>query len=326
MRKSILIATTVLLALGMAVPASADPGPALETPVAELDAALHCDSGIDTATKNPVLFIPGTTVKGSENFGWNYAAVLRKQGIAVCLLDYPARGYQDMQVTSEYVVHAIRTMNARSGHKVSTIGHSQGGLHPAWVLRFWPDLASKMDDVISFGSPYQGTASADRGCKLGNAVHVGCFPAAHQFRTTSEWVKALNRAPLPAGPAYTSLYTFTDEAASPGKPASDLPGAPGLAHIGTQQICPGRVGEHLALAVDSVIYALVMDALGHDGPADASRISKKTCLTAFMPIDVPELAQQLPSLLSSPLAAIWQTPPNTWVTTEPPLRPYAQQG
>ncbi len=57
-RTAVVLAALSLFSLGLTVHASADPGPVLETPVAELDAALHCDSGIDNATRNPVLFVP----------------------------------------------------------------------------------------------------------------------------------------------------------------------------------------------------------------------------------------------------------------------------
>ncbi|WP_158886713.1 esterase/lipase family protein [Amycolatopsis anabasis] len=307
--------------IGNTANAAGDPGPPLETPPSQLDAALHCDDGIDHATTNPVLFVPGTTAEGGENFAWNYVTALRERGVPACWVNYPYRGWRDMQISSEYIVHAIRTMHERSGRRVSTIGHSQGGLHPAWAARFWPDIAGMLDDAISLGTPFQGSLVATGYCQVLNAFPTGCQESFWQFTWHSNWSKALNRAPMPSGPSFTSIYTATDEFAAPGEDASALAGA---AHLGLHDVCPGRVGEHLALVVDAVAFALATDALTHDGPADVNRIDKSVCGQAFMPLDWPGFAQALPDLLSLPIKAWLQSPPWTWVRAEPPLRDYAR--
>ncbi|WP_026360459.1 esterase/lipase family protein [Amycolatopsis nigrescens] len=318
------IATLLLAgaaAFGLATaPATAAEGPPLETPKSQLEAALHCDAAIDNATTNPVLFVPGTTAEGGENFAWNYVTVLREKGVPACWVNYPYRGWRDMQTSSEYIVHAIRTMAERSGHKVSTIGHSQGGLHPAWVARFWPDIAGKLDDAISLGTPFQGSVVASLYCGALNVFPTGCQESFWQFTQGSKWSRALNAAPMPDEVSFTSIYTPTDEAAAPGKEASALAGA---AHIGTNDVCPGRVGEHLSLVVDAVVFALAEDALTHDGPADPARIDKSVCGQVFMPLDWPGFAKALPDLLALPIKAWLQSPPWTWVREEPPLRSYA---
>ncbi|SFP51174.1 hypothetical protein SAMN05421810_102805 [Amycolatopsis arida] len=316
-----LLSLSLLIAAAPAAGATTPPGPPLETPESRLDAALHCDESLDHATANPVLFVPGTTAEGGENFAWNYVAVLRAEGVPTCWVNYPYRGWRDMQVSSEYVVHAIRTMHERSGRKVSTVGHSQGGLHPVWAARFWPDIPAMLDDVISMGSPFQGSTMASLYCGVLNALPTGCQESFWQFTRGSRWSTALNAAPPPAGPAYTSLYSTTDEFATPGREASALPGA---AHVGTQDVCPGRFGEHIALVVDAVVYALVRDALTHPGPADPARVDRAVCRSAFMPLDWPGLVTAVPDLLSLPVKALLESPPWTWVRAEPPLRDYAR--
>lgn len=51
--------------------------------------------------------------------------------------------------------------------------------------------------------------------------------------------------------------------------------------------CPVHVSGHLSMgASDPVGYALVIDALTHDGPASAARISRTVCLhDVFLGID-----------------------------------------
>ncbi|RZQ61985.1 esterase/lipase family protein [Amycolatopsis suaedae] len=321
-RRRLLVALFAVLPLasaGIATAAESPPGPPLKTPVAQLAAALHCDDSIDDAKADPVLFVPGTTANGGENFAWNYVTVFRDKGIPTCWVDYPHRGWRDMQTSSEYVVHAIRTMSERSGgRKVSTVGHSQGGLHPAWVARFWPDIPGKLDDAISLGSPFQGSVMADAYCGV---LVTGCQESFWQFTTKSNWSRALNAQPTPSGPSFTSIYTVTDEFAAPGREASALRGA---AHIGIDEVCPGRVSEHLALVVDAVAFGIAVDALTHDGPAVASRVDKSLCGKAFMPLDWAGLVRTLPSLLAMPAKAWLESPPWTWVRAEPPLRDYAR--
>ena len=152
-------------------------------------------------------------------------------------------------------------------------------------------------------------------------MQAGCQESFWQFTQGSNWSKALNRAPIAAGPDFTSVYTRFDEFASPGAAASTLAGA---AHIAVQDICPGRPVEHFTLVVDNVAYALALDALTHDGPADPARISASVCGSVFMPLDYPGLVTSVPSLLAIPVYAWLGSPPWTWQRAEPALRTYAR--
>jgi triacylglycerol lipase len=44
-----------------------------------------------------------------------------------------------------------------------------------------------------------------------------------------------------------------------------------------QDVCPGRRVSHIGSAVDSVTYALVVDALRHKGPGRRSRLLGDVC-------------------------------------------------
>ncbi|KAK1181230.1 alpha/beta fold hydrolase [Streptomyces sp. NBS 14/10] len=312
-------ALLTLVLLPLSARADSDPGPPLETPVAELAKGLHCDTDQTDTGKPTVLFIPGTVVKGEESFAWNYMAELKKSGYPACWVDYPGRGLRDMQESVEYVVYAARTIHERTGRKVDLIGHSQGGLLAAWALRFWPDLAAKVDDMVTLGAPFQGTTIASSCLPLTEIT--GCPAAILQLARDSNWSKALaaHGTPMPAGPSYTVVYSLADEAVL----ADGPPVLPGTRNIGVQDICPGRLWpSHFALVVDLVSYELAADAIEHPGAADPGRINRADCATLLMPLNLEEAVKTLPGLLSLPFDVAIHSRP--WAAAEPPLRPYAQ--
>ncbi len=298
--------------------ADGDPPPPLETPVAELAAALHCEPG--GGDGSTVLFVPATGLTGYENFAWNYVAELRKAGHPSCWVDPPGRGLRDMQESVEYVVYAARVIEERTGRKVDLVGHSQGGLLVAWALRFWPDLAGKVDDAVTLGAPFQGTQLASSCLPLSEVT--GCPASVLQFARDSNWSKALTAdgTAMPAGPSYTTVYSTADESvvADGGPPA-----LPGATRVGVQDVCPGRPWpSHVALVVDQVSYDLVADAIGHPGPADPARVDPADCARLVMPLNTAEAVAALPGFLAFPLEILLHSRP--WAAEEPPLRPYAR--
>ena len=118
-------------------------------------------------------------------------------------------------MASEYVVHAVRTINARSGRRVDIVGHSQGGLEPRWALRWWPRLLSKVDDLVTLATPNHGTVVAD--------TPGPTCPACWQMRprrTSSPRSNSRDETPgtIAAAPSYTALYSLTDELVQPSAP------------------------------------------------------------------------------------------------------------
>ena len=65
----------------------------------------------------------------------------------------------------------------------------------------------------------------------------------------------------------------------PAAARSELHTGPGdISNNAVQQVCPGHVAEHLSMgSIDPVGYALVIDALTHDGLASAHRINRSVC-------------------------------------------------
>jgi len=160
----------VLMSLVLTAPAHAAyapldrPGPTLEVPRTQLDAALQCTPGIAGATRAPVLLPPATGVTAEQNYSWNYERSLSARGIPWCRVNMPQRTLGDIQVAAEYLVQSIRTMRARSGRRIAIIGHSQGGMSMRWALRFWPDTRAMVDDVTASRAATTGPMRADPAC------------------------------------------------------------------------------------------------------------------------------------------------------------------
>ncbi|RJF95731.1 esterase/lipase family protein [Noviherbaspirillum saxi] len=301
--------------LGLSASASAQTPPPLNIPVATLDAAFTCTGpSLTGATKTPILLVHGTATTPEHNWGPNYLKVLPTKGHPVCTVTLPDKSLADMQVNVEYVVHAVRKMYTTSGRKISMIGHSQGGVHIAWALKFWSDLPAKVDDVIGIAAPFQGSTVL-----MTCVSNLNCSPAAWQLRANANYVAALNRTPMPAGPSYTSIFTYNDELIVPEPHGSTINDGVTMA---VQSKCPGRVVGHIGMAMDAMGYYLAMDALNNPGPANMSRVSALKCVDVYLPGS--DLVAWN-SMLANGLIGLWSTTPSlNPAAGEPPLRSYAQ--
>lgn len=314
---ALLVGPVVAQPVKQPVPLAAQPGPALRTPVGELVAALSCVGALESATRTPVLLVHGTSSTPEESWAFGYGRVLPARGHPTCAVRLPDRAWNDIQTSTEYVVHAVRTIAARSGRRVTVIGHSQGALQPLWALRFWPDLADQVEDFVGLAAPLRGTVAASVVCALPGR----CPEVVWQYGAGSAFVAALNRRRLPTGPSYTVVATLNDELVVPQPVAST---APGVSTIVVQRVCPGRFVEHVGLLADAVAHAIVLDALDHPGPAVAGRISPATCFHPLMPgVDAAGYLAALPVFVAN-FAGTALTA--DWVDAEPPLREYARIG
>ncbi|MES1945738.1 Lipase B [Salinisphaera sp. C84B14] len=319
-------------------------GPALQTEPAELDRSLNC-TAFEHPDKPPVLLVHGTTVTGTEQFTTFYTPQLVALGFDVCIVTYPDRGLGDMQVSAEYVVHALRTIHAQTGRKIAMIGHSQGGVMPRWAIKYWPSARAAVADFVMLAGVNHGTdvalpaAVADSLTTfLGiDRFPVGFAPAVtYQFARSSNFVAALNAGDETPGEIdYTALYTLYDELVRPvvvPEPTAALEyeqGNPKVANILLQDICPGHVSEHFVIGTaDSLAFALALDAISNDGPANVERAGGASALCGLLPVDIAQIVMPGSAVgLLDVVASTLREPeigPNL-TASEPPLMPYAQQ-
>lgn len=229
-------------------------------------ASLRCPA---TSTTEPwVLLVHGTGVTPAENWSWGYEPALARRGFGVCTVALPQRALNDIQISGEFVAHAIRTMYGASGRRISIVGHSQGGLVPRWALRWSPELRVMVDDLVTLGSPHQGTTVAQQ------TVNGYTCEACHQMQQGSAFLGALNSwQQSPGAVSYTSIWTDYDEMVRPTTNAA-LGGPGSVANIRIQGLggnCAYRAVDHLGLAGDAAAHWLVLDALDHEGPASKAR-------------------------------------------------------
>ena len=291
---------------GLRPRASAAGEPAYDVPTSTLASALTCPAGGFTHPANePVLLVHGTFATPTENWGGNYALVLPKLGYDVCTVALPNRSLGDIQVAAEYVVYAVKYMYGATGLKVNILGHSQGPLEPRWALKWWPSLQSEVDHLVMMAAPNHGTVVAD--ASFGAA-------AAYQMRPGSNFLNALNAGDETPGPvSYTSLYSSTDELVEPASTAV----IDGGDNILMQNVCPGRVVEHVQFAADAAVFALVMDAFTHPGEgANPARIDKNVCVQGqFAGVDWTKNGDDI--------TKGWPFSGQTFTLAEPPLKCYA---
>jgi pimeloyl-ACP methyl ester carboxylesterase len=296
--------------------------PASATSATSDTAGLTCSAGVAGATRQPVLLVPGTTFTAATNFDWNYERALTQRGIPWCAVDLPPNGMGDTVVAAERVRDAIRSVAVTSRQQVDVVGYSQGGMLPRWALKYFPDTRALVDDVVGIDPSNHGTLDSQVICQ------ASCPPAFWQQRTGSDFLRALNTGPETwAGIDYTVVYTLTDQVVVPNLPpaaSSELHTGDGrIANVPVQRICPVHLADHLSMGTtDPVGWAVVLDALQHDGPASAARVPLTTCAQDVMPgVDRTRLAANIARTTAQITTAV-ATSPQT--TSEPPLPAYAR--
>jgi hypothetical protein len=265
-------AVAMLLAPTSAATAGAKEPPITVRP-ALLRASFHCHGALWHATKEPLLLVTGTGATGEETYVFGKRA-FDALGHPVCDVNFPHYETADIQISVQYLVYAIRREAKQSGRKIAIFGISQGGLLPRIALTYWPDLRTKVSDVLAAAGTEHGTTVGPR-C----SARRPCPPADWQQQAGSRLLDALNAQPVEApGPtSWTTVRSATDEVVQPqtGKrPTSALRGA---SNILIQNVCPGRKVSHIGTAVDSVTFAAFLDAITHNGPAKVSRLPKDVC-------------------------------------------------
>ena len=275
-----------------------------------MDKALVCPAEFGDAQRDPVLLVHGTATNAAESWTWGYTKVLAAEGYDVCTVDLPERALVDIQVSVEYVVNAVRRIAAATGEDVDIIGHSQGTLQPRWAAKWWPDVRAAIDDMVLLASPAHGVSSASGMCDSGS-----CAPSIWQMNIGSKFTEALNRGDeTPGDISYSSIYSEFDELVQPAESAV----IEGASNVLVQDLCTARPVHHGGFLHDAAVYALVVDALSHPGPADPARVDASVCAQTWMPGTEPVTGNL--TLYGPAFLAVLQGPQ---AGEEPPVAAYA---
>lgn len=235
----------------------------------------------DAAHPYPVILVHGANGNGASAWG-PAAAYLTSRGYCVFVLDYGkphpgalTGGSLDVSLDADadqldtFVNGVLAATGAR---QVSFVGHSLGGIVARVYLR--RHGTRHVDDVITFGSPHGGMATARSGAS--SVCTAGTPPlACRQLFVGSPYMTALN-TPSGAEPDvdYTVAYSRYDRETPDGRPVStpELTGPPAdVTPREVQADCPGKwallgVLGHALQPADPVMLAYAEQALKHDGP------------------------------------------------------------
>lgn len=198
----------------------------------------------------------------------------------------------DAQQHAEYVAYAVNYISGISGKRqVSVAAWSQGSIDSQWAFKYWPSARKLVTDLITFSGDYAGTINANFLATPGIALP----PAVLQQAAGSNFIKTLrsnggDSAYVPT----TSIYSsFFDEIVQPqaGTGASAFiqdARKVGVSNTEVQQICPGAPAgsfyTHEGVMYNPLSFALLKDALQHNGPGLVSRLpTTNLCLNFLTP-------------------------------------------
>jgi pimeloyl-ACP methyl ester carboxylesterase len=328
------VAATTLITTGVAY--GAEPGeyapvdrsgPSLTVPARKLDDSLACHGDVKGSSRKPVLMLHGGGA-GPDSSRWNAQKWFAQRGTPYCVLSIPIFGNEDLQISAEYVVNAIRTVHGLRDGKINLFSQSLGGPVGRWALRFWPDTRAMIDDYVEVVPPNHGTGPSTEALCVASVVSrvkplTSCLAGGWQIKPGSRWLEALNsRQETFDGISSTVVYSKFDEIVV-GPALRDDGGE--VRNVATQDICPLDVSDHLLAATSSPItYALTFDALDHPGPADPARINRNVCRELLapgidpvaFPVDFGKAPIELGRII------LFGGPPSNVTPSEPPLRCY----
>ncbi|KAB8356384.1 hypothetical protein FH972_023967 [Carpinus fangiana] len=251
---------------------------------ATLRAAIHIPPTFTygAAHRMPLLMVPGTATPGVINFAGNFHPLLSHSPLLDPVwLAIPNASQSGAQLTAEYIAYAVHYLAAIARSNVTILTWSQGGIDAQWALQYWPSVRARVPDVVAFSPDYHGTLFSDAQCAA--FPPLPCPPAARQQRTDSTFLKVLRAGG--GGSAWvptTTVYSaFFDEIVIPQADPNasafllDERGV-GVSNNEVQKVCKGAPAggffTHEGTLYNSLGYALLIDAVTHEGPADISRL------------------------------------------------------
>jgi hypothetical protein len=295
-------------------------------------------SNFKYGAKRPVIMLPGTASYGGSTYANNLRKLLTGKSFADPVwLNVPNALLNDAQLSAEYIAYAINYISAISKRKdLAIISWSQGGLDAQWAFKYWPSTRKVVTDFLPVSPDFKGTVLANALCVASssdNALNPLCPPSVVQQEATSNFVRVLR---LQGGDsAYvptTSFYSgFFDEIVEPqqGTGASAFMNtANGVAATNheVQRVCSGQPGGgfygHAQMLAHPLTYALIVDALTHDGPGDLNRIDVKSVCNNLIASGL-DLDDYIATSGLIPIAGVLLLASPQKIRVEPPLKAYA---
>lgn len=239
-----------------------------------------------SAHPNPVVLVHGLGATMSENWGY-LSPLLKQRGYCVFALTYgldprwpenPGGVIPIEQSAPELGAFVDRVLAATGAKKIDLVGHSEGTFMPQYWLKFLGG-AAKTRRYVAMTPLYDGTTVygidqvRDAGAPFGlseplvQAVAAFCGSCPEFVRGSPMQQKLAEGGKAAPGVIYTTSITKYDELVVPY--TSGLLDSPNATNFILQDICPGDVSEHAAVATDPVNAQIVFNALD---PARAQKI------------------------------------------------------
>jgi triacylglycerol lipase len=213
---------------------------------------------------SPVVLVHGTFEGAADNWS-TLSPQLEAAGYCVFALEYGDRGTGEIAASAGQLARFVDAVLAATGaHRVSLVGHSQGGMMPRWYIKFLGG-ATKVDDLVGLAPSNHGTTNP------GAFVTGATFcEACDEQRAGSAFLEQLNAGDeTPGAVSYTVVETRYDEIVTPFTSAF-LSGGANTANVLLQDACPNEVIDHHLIPHSALAIRWTLQALGRRGPADPS--------------------------------------------------------
>ena len=136
----------------------------------------------------------------------------------------------------------LESVSDEHGSAVDVVAHSMGGLDTRWCVEKL-DGAQYVDDLITLGTPHQGTYAA----------YLGAFTeGGRDMQPGSEFLTELNDGQLAEGVSYAAFWSSIDELIDPSHYAA-LP-EPELSSVGSARNENTGYQEHIQLVYDRSVF------------------------------------------------------------------------
>lgn len=163
--------------------------------------------------------------------------------------DVPGTTVNSPTEYAKVVEGRLEAISNEHGSEVDIVAHSMGGLDSRWAIEK-RDAAKYVDDLVTLGTPHQGTYVAYFGALTDGGRDM--IPG-------SEFLEALNDGTLAEGVEYLALWSSADELIDPDEYAS-LPD-PEAESVDVAHSENSGYQEHIQLVYDRGVFEQYIDFL-----------------------------------------------------------------